>query len=305
MKIKKNIGLLRVLLSERKSLIEGKKNKVFDYEFFENYFNQECEPYLQYIVSNNIIGSKTLDDRYNLLNLADKVGCLQVGMKLLYDIDPEYAIDVIKEPFNYDIVDNNRLLLDKDDLSKLLRPDYLAGILDDFGLFEDWYPEIENDEIENVLNDEEKNKLSKMMGKESFDFDDLEDTELLDELKNIYLWAYRQAGEDEVYERVMRDLKEYFQTDDIKFDEDSKGNRLLSIKIDTFLKNITHDYYTNGVYKDFDVLSDFGNFFSFLLEMIDYDDNYSTIDSLSLDYFWPDNRKVEELFHEYFNQEIG
>lgn len=50
MKIKKNIGLLRVLLSERKTLIEGKENIVLDYEFFHNYFNnvslQILEEYL-------------------------------------------------------------------------------------------------------------------------------------------------------------------------------------------------------------------------------------------------------------------
>ena len=143
------------------------------------------------------------------------------------------------------------------------------------------------------------------MGKESFDYDYLKDTDLLTELENIYSWSYRQAADDEVYERVMKDLKNYFQTDDIKFDEGGDGQKFLSIKIDTFLNNIIHDYYTGNVYEDFDVLSECSNFFCFLSEMIDYDDRYSTIDSVSLDYFWPDSSKVEDLFHEYFRQEIG
>jgi hypothetical protein len=300
-KRKKNIGLLRVLLSERKSLIEGKESPVLDYEFFHNYFNGDCEKYLRYVMDNNIA-----EDKRELYDLTDSIGCESVYMKMMYEKNPESVINQIKEIFRYDIVDDNRLLLDKKDLADFLRPDYLANILADFGLFEDWYPEFENDEIENALNDEEKNKLSKMMGKESFDFDDLEDTDLLGELKNTYLWAYRQASEDEVYERVMKDIKNYFQTDDVKFDEDSKGNHLLSIKIDKFLKDIVHDYYTNGIYEDFDVFAECSNFVCFLSEMIDYDgDRYTTIDSVSLDYFWPDSRKVEELFHEYFDQEIG
>lgn len=300
MKRKKNIGLLRVLLSERKSLIEGKEDKVLDYEFFHNYFNGDCEKYLRYVMDNSIA-----EDERELYDLTDSIGCESVYMKIMYEKNPENVINQIRELFRYDIVDDNRLLLDKKDLADFLRPDYLAGILDDFGMFEDWFPEFENNEIEDALNDEEKNKLSKMMGKESFHFNDLEDTDLLSELENIYSWSYRQAAEDEVYERVMRDLKEYFQTEDIKFDEGGKGEKLLSIKIDTFLNNIIHDYYTNELHEDFDVFSECSNFVCFLSEMIDYDDRYGTIDSISLDYFLPDSRNVEELFHEYFKQEIG
>lgn len=300
MKIKKNIGLLRVLLSERKSLIEGKENPVLDYEFFHNYFNGNCEKYLRYVMDNNIA-----EDKRELNDLVDSINCESVYMKMMYEKNPESVINQIKEIFRYDIVDDNRLLLDKKDLADFLRPDYLAGILDDFGMFEDWYPEFENDEIEDALNDEEKNKLSKMMGKESFDFDDLEGTDLLEELKNIYLWSYRQTSEDEVFERVMSDIKSYFKTDDIKFDE-NKNSKLLSINIDNFLIDIVHDYYTNELHEDFDVFSECSNFVCFLSEMMDYDgDRYTTIDSVSLDYFWPDSRNVEELFHEYFKQEIG
>lgn len=299
MKKKKNIGLLKVLLSERKPLIEGKDNPVLDYEFFHNYFNGDCEKYLRYVMDNNIA-----EDQRELNDLADSINCESVYMKIMYEKNPEHVINEIKESFRYDIVDDNRLLLDRSDLADFIRPDYLAGILDDFGLFEDWYPEFENDEIEDALNDEEKNKLSKMMGKDTFDFNDLEDSDIIDELKNIYLWAYRQASEDEVFEKVMSDIKSYFKTDDIKFDENKDG-KLLSINIDNFLNDIVHDYYTNGIYEDFDVFAECSNFVCFISEMIDYDGNYSTIDSVSLDYFWPDNRKVEELFHEYFKQEIG
>lgn len=300
MKNQRKKGLIKVLLTDRKKLLESYSNNVFDIEFFQNYFNEDCESYLQYILD-----GKLLTDKSELLDLAESLGCEQSYMKIIYDEDSEYVVNEIRELFRYDIVDDGRLILDKQDLANLIRPDYLAGILDEDGLFEDWFPEFENDDIKDVLNDEEKNKLSKMIGKESFDFDDLKDSDLLQELINIYSWAYRQASEDEVFERVMSDIKSYFKTDDIKFDEDSKGQQLLSIKIDRFLNDIVHDYYKNGTYKDFDVLSECNNFVCFLVEMRDYDDSYHNLETIYLDNFYPDLRGVEKLFHEYFNQEIG
>lgn len=293
-------GLIKVLLTDRKKLLESYSNNVFDIEFFQNYFNEDCEKYLQYILDNNY-----LEDRSKFLDLASSVGCEQFGMKLMYTEDSEYIINEIRELFRYDIVDDGRLLLDKQDLANIIRPDYLASILDEEGLFEDWFPEIENNQIEDILNDEEKNKLSKMMGKESFDFYDLKDSDLLQELINIYSWSYRQASEDEVFERVMSDIKSYFKTDDIKFDADSKGRQLLSIKIDRFLNDIVHDYYTNGTYEDFDLFSECSNFVCFLNEMRDYDDSYHNLETMYIDNFYPDYRRVEDLFHEYFTQEIG
>jgi len=251
------------------------------------------------------MNNKLLEDRNEFLEQAESVGCEQFGMKLLYEEDSKYVVNQIKELFRYDIVDDGRLLLDKQDLANIIRPDYLASILDDYGLFEDWFPEIGVDEIKDILNEEEKNKLSKMMGKESFDYNDLKDTDLLSELENIYSWSYRQASEDEVFERVMSDIKSYFKTDDIKFDEDSKGRRLLSIKIDRFLNDIVHDYYTNGTYEDFDLFSECSNFVCFLNEMRDYDDSYHNLETMYIDNFYPDYRRVEDLFHEYFKQEIG
>jgi hypothetical protein len=298
-KRKKNIGLLRVLLSERKTLIEGKESPVLDYEFFHNYFNGDCEKYLRYVMDNNIA-----EDKRELNELVDSINCESVYMKIMYEKNPESVTNQIKEMFRYDVVDDNRLLLDKDDLTSLIRPDFLASILDDFGMFEDWYPHVDDDDVENVLNDKEKGILSKMMGKETFDFDDLRDTDLLEELKNIYLWSYRQASEDEVFERVMNDIKYYFKTDDIKFD-DNKNSKLLSINIDKFLNDMVHDYYTNGAYEDFDVFAECSNFVCFLEQMRDYDsDHYGNIETINLDYFYPDRSGVEELFHEYFDQEI-
>lgn len=298
MKRKKNIGLLRVLLSERKTLKEGKEI-VLDYDFFHNYFNGDCEKYLRYVIDKNLV-----EDERELFDVVESIDCNSVYMKIMYEKNPEKIIQEIREGFSYDIVDGDRLILDKNDLTSLIRPDFFASILDDFGMFEDWYPHIDDDDVNNVLNDKEKGILSKMMGKETFDFDDLRDTDLLEELKNIYLWSYRQASEDEVFERVMNDIKYYFKTDDIKFD-DNKNSKLLSINIDEFLKDIVRDYFNSEAFEDFDVFAECSNFVCFLERMRDYDsDHYGNIETINLDYFSPDHRGVEELFHEYFDQEI-
>ena len=95
-----------------------------------------------------LLGKKTtilkdpLWNKHSFLDLAESVGCEQAGMKIMYDEDPEYVIDEIRELFRYDIVDDNRLILDSGDLAVILRPDYLSGILDDDGLFEDWFAKI-------------------------------------------------------------------------------------------------------------------------------------------------------------------
>ena len=298
MKKKKNIGLLRVLLSERKTLIEGKDNIVLDYEFFHNYFNGDCEKYLRYVMDNNIT-----EDQRELYDLVGSISCESTYMKIMYEKNPEIVINQIRENFNYDIVNGNRLILDREDLVSLIRPDFFASILDEGGIFEHWYPDVDDDDVEKVLNDKEMNILSKMMGKETFDFDYLKDTDLLEELKNIYLWAYQQASENEVLERVMNDIKYYFKTDDIKFDE-NKDKLLLSIKIDEFLKDIVHDYFNSDAFEDFDVFLECGNFVCFLEQMRDYNSNYGNIETMDLNHFYPDHKRVEELFHEYFEEEI-
>jgi len=107
-------GLIKVLLTDRKKLLESYSNNVFDIEFFQNYFNEDCESYLQYIIDN-----KLSEDKSEFLELAESVGCEHVGMKLIYYEDADYIVNDIKELFRYDIVDDNRLLLDKQDLTIL------------------------------------------------------------------------------------------------------------------------------------------------------------------------------------------
>ena len=301
MKRKKNIGLLRVLLSERKSLIEGKESPVLDYEFFHNYFNGDCEKYLRYVMDNNIA-----EDERELYDLTDSIGCESVYMKIMYENNPENVINQIRELFRYDIVDDGRLILDKDDLGILFDNGYYKSMLDEGGIFDDWYPDVSMDDIEDALNEEEKSELAKLMNKETFDFNDLkEESDLIDQLENIYGWAIRQAGEDEITDSLMKSLREFFKTKDIIFDHTSKGELILSINVKNFLEDIVFDYFTDGIHDDIDILADCSNFVCFIEHMIDYHNNYTKIPTPSLDYFYPYHRTIEDLFHEYFKQEIG
>lgn len=300
MKVKKNIGLIKVLLTDRKTLKESYSNEVFDLEFFQNYFNEDCELYLRHIIKNNLT-----ENHDELWSLSESIGCESTCMKLLYEKDSEYIVNEIKDMFKYDIVDDNRLILDKDDLSNLFDNSYYASMLNEDGIFDNWYPDVSIDDIEEALNEEEKSILAKLMNKETFDFNDLKESDIIDQLENIYGWAIKQSGEDEMTDSLIKSLKEYFKTEDIIFDHTSKGEPILSINVKNFLENIIYDYFKDGIHEDVDILYECSNFVCFIEHMIDYHNHYTKIETRSLDYYYPDHKLIEELFHEYFDQEIG
>lgn len=300
MKVKKNIGLIKVLLTDRKTLKENYSNEVFDLEFFQNYFNEDCELYLRHIIKNNLT-----ENHDELWSLSESIGCESTCMKLLYEKDSEYIVNEIKDMFKYDIVDDNRLILDKDDLSNLFDNSYYASMLNEDGIFDNWYPDVSIDDIEEALNEEEKSILAKLMNKETFDFNDLKESDIIDQLENIYGWAIKQSGEDEMTDSLIKSLKEYFKTEDIIFDHTSKGEPILSINVKNFLENIIYDYFKDGIHEDVDILYECSNFVCFIEHMIDYHNHYTKIETRSLDYYYPDHKLIEELFHEYFDQEIG
>ena len=287
-------------MTDRKKLLESYSNNVFDIEFFQNYFNEDCEKYVRYVLDNKLI-----EDKDEVEELAESVGCENILLKILYEEDSQYVVNQIKGQFRYDIVDDGRLILDKDDLGILFDNSYYSSMLDMEGIFDDWYPDVLMNDIEEVLNEEEKSILAKLMNKETFDFNDLEDTDLLTQLENIYAWAIKQAGEDEIENSLMKSLQEYFKTKDIIYDETTKGERILSIDVKNFLEDIVFDYFTDGIHEDVDILADCSNFVCFIEHMIDYHNHYTKIQTPYLDYFYPDHRTIEDLFHEYFSQEIG
>lgn len=298
MKNKKNIGLIKVLLSKKQPLLERSK-RMYDLEFFQNYFNEDCEKYLRYVIKDENLNS------IDVFELASTIGCDEAAFRIIYETNPEFVIQDIKSMFKYDLVDNGkRLALDTPDLMNLIRPDYVGNsLLGDYGLFEDYFPDISDSYLESVLTEREKMVLSKKSGIKTFEFDKI-DKGLINEVQNLLSWSIRDVAEDEYMSMVMKDIGTYFKTDDIKFEEGYKGEMLLTVNIENFIKEILDDYF-NNVSKETDLIYGCTNFFCFLTNMIDYSDNYDFIYTNDFNDFYPDEKRVETTFHQRFEDEIG
>lgn len=272
---------------------------MYDLEFFQNYFNEDCEKYLRYVIKDENLSS------IDVFELASTIGCDEAGYRIIYENNPEFVVKEIKAMFRYDLVNNGeRLALDTSDLMNLIRPDYVGNsILSDYGMFEDYFPEISDRFLESVLTDREKMVLSKKSGIKTFEFDKI-DEGLINEVKNLLSLSIRDEAEDEYMTIVMSDIGEYFKTNDIKFEEGHKGEMILTINIENFIKEILDDYF-NNVSEETDLLYECSNFFCFLSNMIDYSDNYDFIYTNDFNDFYPDEKKAEITFHQRFEDEIG
>ena len=298
MKNKKNIGLIKVLLSKKQPLLERSK-RMYDLEFFQNYFNEDCEKYLRYVIKDENL--RPID----VFELASTIGCDEAAYRIIYETDPEFVIQDIKSMFRYDLVDDGeRLALDTPDLMNLIRPDYVGNsILSEYSLFEDYFPDISDRFLESVLTDREKMVLSKKSGIKTFEYDKINE-DLINEVKNLLSWSIRDVAEDEYLSIVLKDIGTYFKTNDIKFEESYKGETLLTINMENFIKEILDDYF-NNVSEETDLLYECSNFFCFLAYMIEYSDNYDFIYTNDFNDYQPDEKEVEKVFHERFEYEIG
>lgn len=298
MKNKKNIGLIKVLLSKKQPLLERSK-RMYDLEFFQNYFNEDCEKYLRYVIKDENL--RPID----VFELASTIGCDEAAYRIIYETNPEFVIQDIKSMFRYDLVDDGeRLALDTPDLMNLIRPDYVGNsILSHDSFFEDYFPDVSDRFLESVLTDREKMVLSKKSGIKTFEYGKINE-DLINEAKNLLSWSIRDVAENEYLSIVMKDIGTYFKTNDIKFEENGKGEMLLTINIENFIKEILDDYF-NNISEETDLLYECSNFFCFLAYMIEYSDNYDFIYTNDFNDFQPDEKEVETLFHERFEDEIG
>lgn len=276
-----------------------RSRRMYDLEFFQNYFNEDCEKYLRYVIKDENL--RPID----VFELASTIGCDEAAYRIIYETDPEFVIQDIKAMFRYDLVDDGeRLALDTPDLMNLIRPDYVGNsILGEYSLFEDYFPDVSDRFLESVLTDREKMVLSKKSGIKTFEYDKINE-DLINEAKNLLSLSIRDVAEDEYLSIVMKDIGTYFKTNDIKFEESGKGEMLLTINIENFIKEILDDYF-NNISEETDLLYECSNFFCFLANMIDYSDNYDFIYTNDFNYYEPDEKEVETLFHERFEDEIG
>lgn len=290
--------MIKVLLSKKQPLLERSK-RMYDLEFFQNYFNEDCEKYLRYVIKDENL--RPID----VFELASTIGCDEAAYRIIYETNPEFVIQDIKSMFRYDLVDDGeRLALDTPDLMNLIRPDYVGNsILSEYSLFEDYFPDVSDRFLESVLTDREKMVLSKKSGIKTFEYDKINE-DLINEAKNLLSWSIRDVAENEYLSIVMKDIGTYFKTNDIKFEESGKGEMLLTINIENFIKEILDDYF-NNISEETDLLYECSNFFCFLAYMIQYSDNYDFIYTNDFNDFQPDEKEVETLFHERFEDEIG
>jgi len=276
-------GLIKVLLSEED------KNPVLGYSFFENYFNEDCKQYINYLDRN-----KVFDSFEKLIEYAFKIGCEGSMLRIMFEEHYEELYNEIRAGLRYDYDTNDdTITLDRGDLMDLLENKYLADVLDETGEIFTNYWDVDIEEVKDIMNDRELEMLEK-------------NPELEDDILNAYMWAYNQTADEEAYEGVVDGLKSFFYTDDVKLYMANNGIRFFIIHGESFLRNVIHDWFRN-VEDDYLVeLYNCGSVSCILELMVGEFSGYEKI-STKVDgsYYYPDSKKLEDNFHESFEANIG
>jgi hypothetical protein len=276
-------GLIKVLLSEED------KNPVLGYSFFENYFNEDCKAYINYLDRN-----KVFDSFQKLIEYAFNIGCEGSMLRIMFEEHYEELYNEIRDGLRYDYdVNDNTITLDRGDLMDLLDNKYLADILDETGeIFTDYW-DVDIEEVKGIMNDRELEMLEK-------------NPELEDDILNVYMWAYNQTGDEEAYEEIVDGLKSFFSTDDVKFEMAKNGKRFFVLHGEKFLHNVIHDWFTNVEDDYLDELYECGSVSCILQLMIGELNGYEKISTkVGGNYYYPDSKKLEDNFHDSFEANIG
>jgi hypothetical protein len=276
-------GLIKVLLSEED------KNPVLGYSFFENYFNEDCKAYINYLDRNKVFNSFE-----KLIEYAFKIGCEGSMLRIMFEEHYEELYNEIRAGLRYDYDTNDdTITLDRGDLMDLLENKYLADVLDETGeIFTDYW-DVDIEQVKDIMSDRELEMLEK-------------NPELEDEILNVYMWAYNQTADEEAYEDVVDGLKSFFSTDDVKFYMANNGNRFFIIHGKSFLHNVIHDWFTNVEDDYLDELYECDSISCILGLMVGQFSGYEKISTrVGGNYYYPDSKKLEDNFHESFEANIG
>jgi len=276
-------GLIKVLLSEED------KNPVLGYSFFENYFNEDCKSYINYLNRN-----KVFDSFQKLIEYAFNIGCEGSMLRIMFEEHYEELYNEIKAGLRYDYdVNDNTITLDRGDLMDLLDNKYLADILDETGeIFTDYW-DVDIEQVKDIMNDRELEMLEK-------------NPKLEDEILNVYMWAYNQTADEEAYEDVVDGLKSFFSTDDVKFEMAKNGKRFFVIHGKKFLHNVMNDWFTNVEDDYLNELYECASVTCILRLMIGEINGYEKISTkVGGNYYYPDSKKLEDNFHDSFEANIG
>ena len=276
-------GLIKVLLSEED------KNPVLGYSFFENYFNEDCKAYINYLDKNKVFNSFE-----KLIEYAFKIGCEGAVLRIMFEEHYKELYNEIRTNLGYDYDTNDdTITLDRSDLMDLLDNKHLADVLDETGeIFTDyWHADIED--IKDIMNDRGLEILEK-------------NPELEHDILSTYMWAYNQTADEEAYEDVVDGLKSFFSTDDVKFHMANNGKRFFIIDGKSFLHNVIHDWFTNVEDDYLDELYECGSVSCILELMVGEFSGYEKISTkVGGNYYYPDSKKLEDNFHSGFKDNIG
>ena len=276
-------GLIKVLLSEED------KNPVLGYSFFENYFNEDCKAYINYLDRNKVFNSFE-----KLIEYAFKIGCEGAVLRIMFEEHYEELYNEIKAGLRYDYdVNDNTITLDRGDLMDLLENKYLADVLDETGEIFTNYWDVDIEQVKDIMSDMELEMLEK-------------NPELEDEIINMYIWAYNQTADEEAYEAVVDGLKSFFYTDDVRFHMANNGKRFFVIHGEKFLHNVIYDWFKSTKNDYLDELYNCDSVTCILQLMVGEFRDYEKISTrVGGDYYYPDSKKLEDNFHELFKDNIG
>jgi hypothetical protein len=283
MGLTKKKGLIEVLLSEE---TENEHIALSD-NFFDNYFNGECEPYINYLSKNKIFDT----DEELFQYIYDKKSiCENEIMVFLNKNNYEVLHNIILDNLSYHT--QGQIILDEDDLKKLFREEFVSEILSDFGLNIDTYFDVDIEDIKHIMNEEELEMLEK-------------NPDLEQNILNVYVNAYNDAMTDEIYENVIKGLKYFFQTEDVNIEENKRGDRFLLIDGSKFLKKAIKDLLDELGEDYITEIFECGTVICIIEKLFDYDNEYEKISThFSSSYYYPDERKIKKNFHELFNDFI-
>ena len=281
-------GLITVLIKEEKN-----KTKI-TLDFFKKYFNGDCDALVNYILSKGDINE--VDTQVFL-----RLDCLSDYLKKLFEKNPSDVVELITLQLNKDNYskENNRFYLTEDVLEDImLENKYFSKILDDEEPFFDEWWEGDEEVIMDLLDEREK----EIVEREDISFEDLNE---------VYTRSYNQVMTDDATEEVLDKLKSFFQTNDIKFENRRIGNiankLVLSIDVEKFLNNSVIEYFNRVDESYYDELYNCLYFECLLEEMINVYGIYNQIEISDIGgkYYYPNSRKLEKYFHEFFKEYIG
>jgi hypothetical protein len=282
-------GLLNILLTEQSGDEIG--NTIYDSEFFEMYFNGNCEDTAEFLIK-QFEKSKVSWDR--MIEVTEGMDCASTLEYELFRHFPDKMEETFKNQMRYDYdPEKEEFWIDRSDFFTFLEGDgatfWTDLILDPDsqhieGYIDDWLiEEVVNDFLtEPILFDIYDRLVDKGGMKNKTDILELgggallmllnkdENEEVMDQLKNLARWASQNATEDAYTEAFFKRLKDYFQTDKIVYDQTSRGENILKVSDQGFIYNLIQDgIKMNSKYSDYALLDEVTSFATLLEQGIE------------------------------------